>query len=81
MSGQRPHRICQKFTTKSDDGDKSRWNEIGVAFQGDKGMSLVFNARLLLAPGDAIMIFPPRDPEQTDRVNRHREPPEDNAGF
>ena len=73
--GQKPHRICNKV--KGSDG-KERWNEIGVAFTGEKGMSLIFNARIMVTPQDGIMVFPPRDQAQTDRVTDHQSEPVDN---
>jgi len=56
VMAKKPHRICLKV---KDYNGEERWNQIGVAFPGDKGISLIFNARILVAPGDAIMVFPP----------------------
>jgi len=48
----------------------------GVAFTGEKGMSLIFNARIMVTPQDGIMVFPPRDQEHSDRVTDHQQEPE-----
>ena len=76
--GQKPHRICIK--NKGNDG-KERWSEIGVAFSGEKGMSLIFNARIMVTPQDGIMVFPPRDRAQNDRVTDHQRQAEEEPGY
>lgn len=41
-------------------------------------MSLIFNARIMVTPQDGIMVFPPRDQAQSDRVTDHQSEPVDN---